>query len=573
MQHPVLSTLPVFNDQSSSLTDPSATLSSQVESMSLAEQIGQLVMVGFPGTVITPRIEDLIRNHHVGGIILFTRNIQDPEQIFHLTQRLQAIAREAGQRYPLLIAVDQENGMVRRLGKGTTHFPGNMALGAIGSEQVVYDIAQATGRELRSLGINMNLAPVADVNNNPANPVIGIRSFGEDPDDVARLTAAMVMGYRASGVITTLKHFPGHGDTATDSHLALPTIPYGRERLEQIEIRPFRRGMAVGADSIMTAHLALPALMNGLDSNGPVLPSSISPEIVQHLLREQLGFSGVIMTDCLEMSAIIDTVGTVRGAQMALKAGNDLLLISHGYQVQKDSLQALQQAVVREDISLQHVQQSVERILELKARLQAWNDKVDAFPLEIVGSSEHTQLAQQTYEQAITVIRNNLDLLPLRLQADQRLQVFFLQPDSYTYAVEHFAPEATFLEDLRRYHPHVYGQIIPAQATSETYDAMQEAVQQADIVLVVTINAHLDSHQAEVLHSLYQTRRPLIGLAAYNPYDLLACPEIATYMATYEYTPPALQAAAKVLFGALPARGTLPVSIPGLYTLAKKENS
>src|SRR5205807_255050 len=261
--------------------------------MTLEEQIGQLLMVGFWGDRPSQEIIDLIQRHHIGNVLLFSRNIRDTRQVFELTRSLQTIAREAGQRYPLLVAIDQENGLVQRLGEAVTLFPGNMALGAIGSEQIAYDIALATGRELKALGINMNLAPVVDVNNNPANPVIGVRSFGEDPHRVARLSAATVKGYRAAGIITSLKHFPGHGDTAVDSHLALPIIPYTMERLEAVELVPFKSGIEAGADSVMIAHLYLPSLMQD-----EMVPSTVSPAVVTELLRKKLGFDGLIISDC-----------------------------------------------------------------------------------------------------------------------------------------------------------------------------------------------------------------------------------------------------------------------------------
>ena len=195
------------------------------DKMTLEEQIGQLFVVGFTGTAPVPEIIAMISRYHVGGVILFSRNIQDAQQVLELTRSLQGIAKAAGHRHPLFIAIDQENGTVQRLGPSATQFPGNMALGAIGSQQMAHDVALATGREMRALGLNMNLAPVVDVNNNAANPVIGVRSFGEDPQAVARLAAATVRGYREAGVIATLKHFPGHGDTAVDSHLPCQRCP------------------------------------------------------------------------------------------------------------------------------------------------------------------------------------------------------------------------------------------------------------------------------------------------------------------------------------------------------------
>ncbi|MGZ3603235.1 MAG: glycoside hydrolase family 3 protein, partial [Ktedonobacterales bacterium] len=224
---------------------------SEVDDLTEEQQVGQLFMAGFDGLEPTAEILDLIQRRAIGGVILFSRNTHDAEQVATLTRRLQEAAREAGHRYPLLIAIDQENGVVQRLVGIGTQFPGAMALGAAGSEELAYAVAEATGRELRALGINMNLAPVADVNNNPANPVIGVRSFGEDPQKVARLVAATVRGYRAAGVISVLKHFPGHGDTAVDSHLALPSVPHTMERLDAVELPPFKCGIEAGAESVM----------------------------------------------------------------------------------------------------------------------------------------------------------------------------------------------------------------------------------------------------------------------------------------------------------------------------------
>src|SRR6266851_737914 len=340
--------------------------------MTLEEQIGQLLMVGFWGSTPSQEIIDLIQRYHVGNILLFSRNVHDTRQVLELTQSLQSIAKEAGQRYPLLIAIDQENGIVQRLGEAATIFPGNMALGAIGSEEIAYEVAQATGRELKALGINMNLAPVVDVNNNPANPVIGVRSFGEDPQQVARLGAAMVKGYRAAGVLSCLKHVPGHGDTEVDSHLALPTIPYALERLEALELVPFRSGIEAGAESVMIAHVSFPAL-----TRQDMLPATLSSSIVQGLLRERLGFDGLILSDCLEMKAISETFGTERATVMALQAGIDLVLVSHHYTQQRESIEALLAAVLAGELSSQAVQQAAERVLKLKAGYLSWNEIIN----------------------------------------------------------------------------------------------------------------------------------------------------------------------------------------------------
>ncbi len=349
-------------------------MSNYTDAMTLEEQIGQTLMVGFPGTSASQEVIELIQRYHVGNILLFSRNVRDGEQVRALTRRLQEAAREAGHTYPLLIAIDQENGIVQRLGEAATLFPGNMALGAIGSQEVAFDVARATGRELRALGINMNLAPVVDVNNNAANPVIGVRSFGEDAQLVARLGSAMAKGYQDAGVISCLKHFPGHGDTAVDSHLALPMIPHSLKRLKALELVPFRNGIQAGAASVMIAHMAFPAL-----THDNALPATLSSAIIQGLLREKMKYEGVILSDCLEMQAISDTFGTESAAVMALQAGIDLALVSHHAALQQGSLAAMREAALTGDLSAQVIRRAAERVMSLKARYLSW----DEAPVEI----------------------------------------------------------------------------------------------------------------------------------------------------------------------------------------------
>src|SRR2546425_598489 len=441
----------------------------QSGAMVFEEQLGQLLLVGFHGTTASPEIIDLVCNHHIGGVILFSRNVQDPRQIRELTQQLQLIAREAGHRYPLLIAIDQENGMVHRLGHDAAIFPGNMALGAIGSEQVAYDIAQARGRELHALGIQMNRAPVVDVNNNPANPVIGIRSFGEDPHQVARLASAMLRGYRHAGIMTCLKHFPGHGDTAIDSHLALPMIPYDLHRLEQVELVPFRMGIEAGADSIMTAHIAFPTLTGQRE-----VPATLSPAVVQELLREGLGFDGVIISDCLEMNAIVETFGIERGTVMALQAGIDLVLISHQYARQQAGLGALRAAVQSGQISRARVSGAIERVLNLKKRFLSWETLWDVSELSVVGSESHKQLRDRAYERSTTLVCDDAGLLPLHLKADQQLLVIYPQPGQQTIVEDRQYPHAFLVELLRERHTHLKAIAFPSQATRDDYQILDQ---------------------------------------------------------------------------------------------------
>ncbi len=530
-----------------------------IAAMTLEEQIGQLFMVGFDGITATPEVLDLIEHYHVGGVILFSRNIGSAQQVADLTRSLQAAAFAAGQRAPLLISIDQENGMVRRLGEDMTAFPGNMALGAIGSEQIVQDVAQATGEELKALGITMNLAPVADVNNNPANPVIGVRSFGEDPQQVARLTAVAVRGYRAAGVISSLKHFPGHGDTATDSHLALPVIPHTMERLNAVELVPFKSGIAAGADSVMIAHIFLPALM---PADG--LPATVSPAIIQGLLRGQLGYTGVVVSDCMEMDAITNTVGAARGSVLALKAGTDVVLVSHRADRQRASIEAALEAARSGELSTAAIAQAAERVLRLKQRALAWNAALPAAPPAWTGSSAHQQLAQQAYEQSTTLVRNAEALLPLRLDPTEPLAVLIPQPNTFSQASDKAQHHDFFVANIHQRHQNVDALVLPPQPTSADYQQALQAASRAKATILLTMNANLDNQQAKLMQALLQTGTRVIGVSVGNPYDLLAFPTLRTYLVTYEYTRPALAAAARVLFGEIPARGRLPVTLPNL---------
>jgi beta-N-acetylhexosaminidase len=529
------------------------------EGLTLEQQIGQLFMVGFDGTTPTPEILDLIQRYHMGGIIFFTRNIGTAPEVAALTRSLQATARAAGHPVPLLISIDQENGMVQRLGSDMTAFPGSMTLGAIGSEQTVFEVAQATGEELKALGINMNLAPVADVNNNPANPVVGVRSFGEDPQQVARLTAAAVRGYRAAGVASSIKHFPGHGDTATDSHLALPVIPHDMERLNTVELVPFQRGIEAGADTVMIAHLFLPALM---PPDG--LPASISPVIIQGLLRERLGYQGVVISDCLEMDAIVNTIGVAQGAVHALQAGTDLVLISHRADRQRASIEAALAAARSGELSQATITQAAERVLRLKHRLLSWEEALPAAPAIWSGSSAHQQLAERAYEQSTTLVRNENALLPLRLEPQEALLVIVPQPNTFSQASDKVQHHEFLLEAIRQRHQATQALILAPQPTEADYQQALHAAQSAKATIMLTLNANLDQSQAALMQGLLQASVPVIGLAVGNPYDLLAFPALGTYLVTYEYTRSALAAAVRVLFGEIPTRGHLPVSLSGL---------
>lgn len=529
--------------------------------MTLEELIGQVMVVGFHGHTPTPEIIDLIQHHHVGNLILFSRNAaQDTQHLRALTYELQKIARDAGHRYPLLISIDQENGTVRRLGPAATIFPGNMAQGALGSEQMTYQIAQASGRELLELGINLNFAPVVDVNNNPANPVIGNRSFGEDPQQVGRLGSAAIRGWQEAGVIACIKHFPGHGDTAVDSHLALPILPYTLDRLEEIELPPFKSGIAAGVEMVMSAHVSFPAI-----THDEAMPATLSPALLRGLLRDRLGFQGVIISDCLEMKAISEGVGIARGSVLALIAGIDLVLISHIYDHQLAGIEAIKAAVQSGELSVDILEQAVRRIIRLKERYLSWEtalpDQAET-PLQWVGNAAHRQLSEQAYARSITLVRDEAKLLPLQLQPEQRIAIVYPVRKAWTEVVDRALAIGELVQQIQQRHANV--SVHPFALQSDELQDLLSAVQDADLVLAVTVNANLDEQQTALMQALLQSKQPLIALSVLNPYDLLAFPQLGTYLVTYEYTAPALATAARALFGEIVPQGRLPVSLPGI---------
>ncbi len=524
--------------------------------MTIEQQIGQLFIVGFHGTTPSPEITELIERFSIGGVILFSRNIADTEQLFEMTSALQASARAAGHFHPLLIATDQENGLVRRLGPGSTRFPGNMALGAVGSDELTYEVARATGAELRALGVNMNLAPVLDVNNNPANPVIGTRSFGEDPQLVARLGAAAVRGYREARVICTLKHFPGHGDTAVDSHKTLPTIPATIQRLDAVEMVPFRAAIEAGADTVMVAHIFLPALMAG-----PPSPASLSADIIGGLLHERLGFDGPVVTDCLEMGAIAETVGVAPGTVAAVRAGADLVMVSHRHERQLAALEAVRDALRSGTLDAGRVREAAGRVVDLKRRSLSWDTLPRREDLSVVGSAEHARLRDEAYARTTTLVRDEAGHIPVRLRPEQSLLVITYLSHDITNASDIYYDNGVLADALRAYHTNVQAVTLSRDSLPEEMRQLADTVAGADMTLFVSINAHLDAEQRGMVGYLASAARRSVGLAVCDPYDAAALPELRTYLATYEYTQPALEAAARVIFGRSRASGHVPVTL------------
>jgi len=352
--------------------------------MTSREKIGQLFMVGFMGTSVTPELASFIKEYKPGGVILFSRNLESVGQIVELTNDLQRCSKKS----PLLISIDQEGGRVSRLPKGFTIFPPCELLGRCNSSELAYAAAATIAKELKAVGINMNMAPVLDVNSNPDNPVIGDRAFGSTPDVVSEMALVTAAGLQDNKVVACGKHFPGHGDTNADSHKELPVVEAPQERLEAVEFPPFRRAVAAGIATLMTAHV----LYRALDDE---LPATLSPAIITNLLREDLRYDGVVLTDDLEMHAIVDHYGVGDAAVRAVLAGCDVLLICKEREREVAAFDGIEQAVSSSAISMERLDQSVARIQRLKRRFIApYKPAVISDAMLVAGCRSHQALLQ-----------------------------------------------------------------------------------------------------------------------------------------------------------------------------------
>jgi beta-N-acetylhexosaminidase len=340
------------------------TISKVISKMSLEEKVGQMILTGISGTTMDANAKKLINQYHVGGIIFYKNNLANPAQTIQLVNQMKA---ENSSNLPLFLGVDQEGGRVTRLPGGITNFPPNNEIGQVNNPEFSYKVGTLLGHELREFGLNLDFAPVLDINSNPNNPVIGDRSFGNNAEIVSKLGVQTMKGIQSQNVITTIKHFPGHGDTSVDSHLDLPIVNKSLEELKKLELIPFEHAIDDGADVVMVAHILLPQL----DKTNP---ASMSKAVMTDLLRKQLGFTGVIITDDMTMGAITEHFDIGKAAVESVKAGSDIILVGHDYNNVVKIASSLKTAVQNGEISEQRLNESIERIIQLK-RKYSINDR------------------------------------------------------------------------------------------------------------------------------------------------------------------------------------------------------
>jgi beta-N-acetylhexosaminidase len=534
-----------------------------IDGMTLEEKIGQMLMPDFRKwegenvTEMLPQIEEQVKKYHLGGVILFRENVVTTEQ----TAKLVSAYKQASEKYGLLMAIDQEGGIVTRLQSGTD-MPGNMALGATRSEEISRNVGHAIGEELDSLGINMNLAPVLDVNNNPDNPVIGVRSFGGDPELVANLGISYMKGLQETGVAATGKHFPGHGDTAVDSHLGLPEVPYDKERLKEVELYPFQQAMDAGIDAVMTAHVTFPKIddtkvISKKDGTEISLPATLSHKVLTGLMREEMGHEGVIITDAMNMNAIAEHFGAVDAAIRAVKAGTDIVLMPVGLE---EVAEGLIDAVESDEIPEERIEESVGRILTLKVHRgiiksenpESMDDKIEN-AINVVGSEEHKAVEREAAEKSITLVKND-DVLPINAEDDHVVVVGRSFIDSLGSAVKKQHDNTT---------------VVALNSNYEFTEEQQAILDSADQIIVGTytysVGTRSPEHpQMEMVHALMRaTDAPVVAVGIRNPYDIMAYPEVDAYLAQYGFRDASFEATAAVIFGDNSPSGKLPVTIPG----------
>lgn len=542
---------------------PEQVAAKWLASMSPRERAAQLIVVPFNGFTSRTRAKEyrtlvrLVQKEHIGGLILI--NVVNghvavkpsPRDVANFANRMQGMAK-----VPLLISGDLERGASMRV-EATTVFPHAMALTASRDPATARKEGEITAREARALGIQWIFFPDADVNNNPDNPIINIRSFGENPADVSAMVSAFIEGaHAAAPILVTAKHFPGHGDTATDTHMNMATIDGNRERLEKIEWAPFRAAIASGVDSLMSAHIAVPSI----DPSGS--PATLSTKLMSGILRDEMGFKGLLVTDALEMKGIANGFTTGEAAVRAIEAGVDVLLMPPDAEV---AIDALMVAVKDGRIRQERLDDSARRVLEAKARIGLGNKKlvdVKAIPAA-VNTRENNKAAQDISDRSMTLVRNTGAVLPL---TDTQSTAFFILTES-TRSKEGTAIAA----EIKRRAPGARVELLNAAMPDGALTAAFERAQNAHQFVVAAFtsvsayrgNVALSGSYPQLVQNLIATKKPVVLVALGNPYLLRNFPEAAAYLATYSTVPPSEISAARALFGDIAVTGKLPITIPG----------
>nr|NNM90360.1 beta-N-acetylhexosaminidase [Bacilli bacterium] len=508
----------------------------------LNQLIGSVLVAGFPSPTVDEHVMRLITDYHVSNLIFFSRNVENLHQVKRLTESLKELAKQNGIEQ-LMICIDEENGVVARMPSELPSLPGNMVIGAAANEDLARQVGNLTGLTLRDAGIMFNLAPVVDVNNNPHNPVIGVRSFGENSEFVASLSTAMIEGMQEVGVAACAKHFPGHGDVAQDSHLSLPVVQHDKERLRQVELLPFRHAIEHQVAAIMTAHILFTSV-------NEKVPATMCKEVLTDLMRDELGFQGVVITDCLEMNAISEVYGVGEGAVQALLAGADLILVSHRLDRQIEAIEAIKQAVIEGRLPQERLAEAVHRVKALKMNY-AQNPLVKSLEFEQI-QQNRIKLASTIAERAITYLQKGPSLT---INEKSLRRIWINSPMSIP------TMEASGVRDSIPLLQETLRQAYPQCKINSLHDVKEidgEFNPSTDVIFI-WVNGKISDLQNGLMKELDVQKTPYVVVALRSPYDV---EHIQTdhMIFMYEDTPIMLLAAMHAIFTGK-AKGKLPVTI------------
>ena len=514
--------------------------------LSLEEKIGQMLVVGFEGLEPPPHILNWLAEGRIGGVILFARNVAGPAQVAELTQACHAAAA-----HPLLIAIDQEGGVVARLRGQFTESPGAMALGVADSEELAEDVSAVLATEMRALGINWNLAPALDLTHNIHNPSVGVRSLGVDPERVARLGVAQVRGFQKAGVAATAKHFPGKANTPIDPHVSLPVIDDPLDDLWETDLVPFRAVSKAGIAAMMITHVQFKALE-------PEHPSTLSPRIIDGLLRDDIGFTGVISTDCMEMKAVTNAYGPGESAVLAALAGASTILFSHTREYQEAAYAALIDAARSGRLPVEKIDRAVGKIMAMKERF-AIADTPPA--LDRIRHPDHLAIASKAARAGMAVMPGDAGWVPIDPTGAQSVGLVEFASALDTAALEsgeHTSLAVFFSQSLPALHSVA---LDPICASEDRLAQAHRLAAESDVLIVATRNAHLYPTQREAAQALIRAGRRTILLCLRNPYDAGVLSGMGAALFTCGDSTPSLQAAVDAILGRFTPSGRLPVPL------------
>ena len=521
-----------------------------IQDLSLQEKLGQILFIGFNGTTLTEELKSLIREYKFGNFILFSRNCKNIQQIEKLVHDIYEEVLNSIGIIPF-IGIDQEGGNVVRIMDKSTYYPGFMTLSAANKENSIdfRAIGKMIGKDLITLGINMNLSPCLDINSNPKNPKIGTRSFSDKPEIVCKYGIEIMKGMQEEGIFATAKHFPGHGDVEIDPHFGLPLLPFDRERLNNVELKPFKEAIENGIKNIMTAHI----IFKEVDKDNP---STISKKILD-ILRNDLNYKGLITSDCMEMDAISKGITTSEGAIKGLKAGNDLILVGHTEEKQKETLENIKKSIEDNKISIKEIDDKVERILKYKNELypiikeKYFNSKNN---IERIINSNQDKIIQEIVDSSLTLVNGK------KLELKGKTLIYWCE--IFDLYVSTNGMKGEKINDiLIREIPSInLLEYKPGEYSKDLVDKSKNY----DTIIFLSFNAFSKPNQVKMINELNKINPNFYVISMRNPYDYLVIDQNINFYTLYESTPNALRTLIKFLKGEIDAKGKLPINLKNI---------